>query len=190
MQKAVPNGLGGMAAVMGINLEKAKELAQKAAENHICVAANDNADGQIVISGHIEAIDRAVALASEFGAKRCLKLPVSAPFHCPLMQPAADAMKEALDNVIINQPKVPVIANVIAKEVINPDDIKKLLVEQVTGAVRWRESMLYLQEKAVDNVVELGAGKVLTGLAKRILPDAKALTLNSPQDIEEFIKNI
>lgn len=190
MQKAVPKGIGAMAAVMGINFEKAKELAQKAAEKEICVAANDNADGQIVLSGHSTAIERAVTLAGEFGAKRCIKLAVSAPFHCPLMQPAADEMAIALKEAAVNAPKVPIIANVTAQAVSEPETIKKLLIEQITGVVCWRESMLYLQTKSVDNIVEIGAGKVLTGLVKRIVPDLHALTLNTPQEIEAFIKTI
>ncbi|MGD9639494.1 MAG: ACP S-malonyltransferase [Alphaproteobacteria bacterium] len=190
MQQAVPKGLGGMAAVMGVNLDKAKELAAKAAEDQVCVAANDNADGQIVISGHMEAIDRAVAIASEFGAKRCIKLAVSAPFHCSLMKPAAEKMQEALDNVTMNNPRIPVIANVTAAETTDTKAIKKLLVEQVTGSVRWRESMLYLKERSVDNIIEAGSGKVLSGLSKRILPDAQSLSISSPQDIENFIKTL
>jgi [acyl-carrier-protein] S-malonyltransferase len=190
MQKAVPVGVGSMAAVMGISLEKAKELAAKAAENEVCVAANDNADGQVVLSGHMGAIDRAVELASEFGAKRCVKLPVSAPFHSPLMEPAARVMEEALANVDAKAPIVPVVANVIAEKTSDVDEIKSLLVKQVTGSVRWRESVLYMKEQGVDTLVELGSGKVLSGLLRRIDRSMSAKPINNEKDIEAFLSSL
>lgn len=190
MQKAVPVGQGGMAALIGADLEQAKEIAAEAAQGDICVAANDNAPGQVVISGTMAAIDRAIEIAGKKGIKRAVKLQVSAPFHSPMMQPAADVMKEALAAVEINAPRFPVIMNVTAVPTTDPDEIRKLLVEQVTGTVRWRESMLYAQSQGVDTLVEAGAGKVLTGMAKRIHPELKGIALNTPQDIEEFLKTL
>ncbi|MGN0905390.1 MAG: ACP S-malonyltransferase [Alphaproteobacteria bacterium] len=188
MQKAVPVGQGGMAALIGADLELAREIAAEAAQGEVCVAANDNAPGQIVISGAAAAIDRALEIAAAKGVKRAVKLPVSAPFHSPLMQPAADVMAEALANAEIHTPRFPVVANVTAAPVSDPEEIRRLLVEQVTGSVRWRESMLYLQSQGVDTLVEAGSGKVLTGMAKRIHPELKGIALNTPADIEEFLK--
>lgn len=190
MQDAVPVGKGGMAALLGVDLSQAQEIASAAAQGEICTAANDNAPGQVVISGHMGAIDRAIAIAAEKGFKRSVKLPVSAPFHCALMRPAAEIMAAELDKVTINAPEVPVVANVTATPVSVPEEIRRLLVEQVTGAVRWRESMLYLKGQDVEQIVECGAGAVLAGLMKRIDKDVAAMSLQTPQDIEAFLKTI
>ena len=192
MQKAVPFGVGSMAAVIGVNFEQAMELAKEAEKQtgKICVAANDNADGQIVLSGHMEAIDKVVEIASEYGAKRCLKLPVSAPFHSPLMAPAAEVMKEALDAVVINKPSVPLIANVLAEATSDENVIKEKLVEQICGSVRWRESVMYMKAQGIETLVEVGAGKVLSGLTRRIEKSLTSVSVGSPADIEEFIKTI
>ena len=190
MQQAVPVGQGGMAALIGADLDQAKEIASEAAQGDVCVAANDNAPGQVVLSGTTAAIDRAVEIAAKKGIKRAVKLAVSAPFHSPMMQPAADVMAEALAAVRIKTPRFPVIANVTAQPVTEPEEIQRLLVAQVTGSVRWRESMLFAQENGVDTLVEAGSGKVLTGMAKRIHPELKGIALNTPQDIEEFLKTL
>lgn len=190
MQEAVPVGKGGMAALIGANVEIAREIAEEAAQGDVCVAANDNAPGQVVISGSTAAIDRAVEIAGKKGLKRAVKLAVSAPFHSPMMQPAAVVMEQALAAVDIKDLRFPVIANVTAAPVTKADDIRELLTAQVTGAVRWRESMLFAMENGVDTIVEAGAGKVLSGLAKRISPDLKAVTLNTPADIEAFLKTL
>ncbi|CCZ22283.1 malonyl CoA-acyl carrier protein transacylase [Acetobacter sp. CAG:977] len=188
MQKAVPVGQGGMAALIGVDLAQAQEIAAEAAQGDVCVAANDNAPGQVVISGSTAAIDRALEIAAKKGVKRAVKLAVSAPFHSPMMQPAADVMAEALANAEIHTPRFPIIANVTAAPVSDPEEIRRLLVAQVTGSVRWRESMLYLQSQGVDTLVEAGSGKVLTGMAKRIHPELKGIALNTVADIEEFLK--
>ena len=192
MQKAVPVGQGAMAALMGADLEAAQAIAAEAAAEtgKVCAAANDNAPGQVVISGDAVAVDRAIAIAATKGFKRAVKLPVSAPFHCPLMQPAADAMAEALAGVAMQAPVVPVVANVVARAISEPDEIRARLVEQVCGAVRWRESMLYIKGEGVDTLVELGAGKVLTGLAKRIDKELAGISVQSPADIESFLKTL
>lgn len=190
MQQAVPAGEGGMAALIGVTVEQAKEIAAEAAEGDVCVAANDNAPGQVVISGTTAAIDRAVKIVADKGVKRAVKLAVSAPFHSPMMRPAADVMAQALAEAEIKTPRFPVIANVTARPVTDPAEIRKLLVEQVTGSVRWRESMLFAVENGVDAIVEAGSGKVLTGMAKRISPDLKGIALNTPQDIEDFLKTL
>ena len=187
---ALPAGKGGMAALIGVTVEQAKEIAAEAAEGDVCVAANDNAPGQVVISGTTAAIDRAVKIAADKGVKRAVKLAVSAPFHSPMMRPAADVMAQALAEAEIKAPRFPVIANVTARPVTDPAEIRKLLVEQVTGSVRWRESMLFAVENGVDAIVEAGSGKVLTGMAKRISPDLKGIALNAPQDIEDFLKTL
>ena len=187
MQQAVPVGEGAMAALLGLDLEEARAIAAEAArDGGVCQAANDNAPGQVVISGSRAAVERAIAIAVGRGARRPVMLPVSAPFHCALMQPAADAMAEALASVAIAPPVVPVVANVTAAAVQDPDTIRRLLVEQVTGAVRWRESVLYMKEQGVTDLVECGAGKVLTGLARRIDRDMSAQALNTPEDIDAF----
>ncbi|MBB6211951.1 ACP S-malonyltransferase [Novispirillum itersonii] len=190
MQKAVPVGEGAMAALLGLDLEQAQEIAAAAAQGEVCQAANDNAPGQVVVSGAKAAVERAIALAAEKGAKRSVLLPVSAPFHCALMQPAADAMAEALAGVTINAPVVPVVANVTASAVTAPDDIRRLLVEQVTGAVRWRESVLYMKAQGITTLVECGAGKVLSGLAKRIDKEVAGVALNTPADIDAFLATL
>jgi [acyl-carrier-protein] S-malonyltransferase len=191
MQEAVPVGEGAMAALIGLDLDVAQEVAAEAgADGQVCAAANDNAPGQVVVSGAAAAVERAVELAKEKGAKRAVMLSVSAPFHCALMQPAADAMAEALAHVEIGAPVVPLIANVTAASVIDPDEIRRLLVSQVTAMVRWRESVGLMREAGVDTLIEVGAGKVLTGLAKRIDRDLTAVSLQSPADIEEFLKTV
>ncbi|MFA6279983.1 MAG: ACP S-malonyltransferase [Bdellovibrionales bacterium] len=188
MQKAVPAGIGGMAALLGANVDLAKEIAAAASQGDICVAANDNADGQVVISGNNHAIDRAIALAAEKGLKRCIKLPVSAPFHCPLMQPAADVMREALAQVHLMPPCVPVVSNVTALATSDPDVIRDLLVQQITGSVRWRESVLFMKAHGVDQLVECGSGAVLAGLTKRIDKEITAVSLQTPEDIDAYLK--
>ena len=188
MQKAVPVGVGAMAALLGLDADQATTVATEASANgEICTVANDNGPGQAVVSGHRAAVERATVIAKEKGAKRAMLLPVSAPFHCPLMKPAADAMALALGSVTIRPPVVPVIANVTAATVIDPDEIRRLLVEQVTGMVRWRESMHLMKEAGVTTMIEAGAGKVLTGLAKRIDPEIIAVSLQNPQDIDAFL---
>ncbi len=189
MQRAVPVGEGAMAAVLGLDLDVAREVAEEASQGDVCTAANDNAPGQVVLSGARAAIERAVDIAKEKGAKRSMLLPVSAPFHCALMAPAADEMAEALGAIDINAPVVPLVANVTAEAVSDPDTIRDLLVQQVTGAVRWQESVGYMAENGVTEIVELGAGKVLTGMAKRINRDLVGVSIQSPEDIEEFLKN-
>ncbi len=183
MQEAVPVGEGAMAALLGADLAQAQELAKAAAEGEVCEAANDNAPGQVVISGAKAAIDRAVALAPKFGARRAVLLPVSAPFHCALMQPAAEVMREALTAVEIEAPAVPLVANVLAKPIADPEEIRARLVEQVTGMVRWRETMLYLQANAVSTVYEVGAGRVLSGIARRF-DGIEAKSVGTPEELE------
>lgn len=188
MQAAVPVGVGAMAALLGLDFAQAQEVAQAAAQGQVCTAANDNADGQVVVSGHAEAVDRAIALAAEKGAKRAVKLPVSAPFHCPLMQPAADAMREALASVQMHAPKVPLVANVTAVATSDVEAIRAQLVEQVCGTVRWRESVLWMGNQGVSHLVELGAGKVLSGLTKRINKEMTAESVGLPAEIDAFLK--
>jgi [acyl-carrier-protein] S-malonyltransferase len=190
MQQAVPVGAGAMAALLGVELEAADEIAAAAAQGEVCAAANDNAPGQIVISGSTAAVDRALALAAERGFKRAIKLPVSAPFHCALMQPAADRMAEVLATTKIAFPSVPVIANVTASPTSDPDEIRRLLVEQVTSRVRWRECILKMKDSNVDTIVEIGAGKVLTGLTKRIDRDLVGMAVSTPADVEAFLKTL
>jgi [acyl-carrier-protein] S-malonyltransferase len=188
MQKAVPVGVGAMAALLGIELEPAQEACKEAAQGEVVAVANDNGGGQVVVSGHKAAVERTIETAKPRGAKRGMLLPVSAPFHCPLMQPAADAMREALEKVTLETPSVPLVANVLASEVTNPEAIKQRLVEQVTGMVRWRESVQYMKSQGVDTLVECGTGKVLSGLVKRIDREMAGLALNTPADIEAFLK--
>ena len=183
MQAAVPVGEGAMAALLGADLSQAQELAKAASEGEVCAAANDNAPGQVVISGTRTAIERAVALAPKFGARRAVLLPVSAPFHCALMQPAAQVMQEALSKVKISAPSVPLVANVLASAVCDPEAIRARLIEQVTGMVRWRESMLYLRDQGVDSLYEIGAGRVLTGLARRF-EGFEARSVGTPEELE------
>ncbi len=187
MQKAVPVGHGAMAALLGLDLDTAKAVAAEAGQGEVCDVANDNAPGQVVVSGAIAAVERAVEIAKGKGAKRALLLPVSAPFHCSLMQPAADAMAAALAEVDMQAPLVPVVSNVLAAPISDPAEIRRRLVEQVTGIVRWTESVTWLtREGGVANLVELGTGKVLTGLAKRIAPEASAQAVGTPADIDAF----
>ena len=183
MQSATPVGVGAMAAILGLDFADVASIAREAAQGDVCQAANDNSSGQVVISGHKAAVDRACEIAKAKGAKRAIILPVSAPFHCALMQPAADAMSEALLSVTMNTPSVPVIANVLAGPVSGVDEIRKRLVEQVTGTVRWRECVGYMAAQGVDVFCELGAGKVLTGLLKKNAPEAQGLALGTPDDI-------
>lgn len=190
MQKAVPVGQGSMAAIIGPSLDDVRQIAEDAAQGEICEAANDNSVGQVVISGHKDAIARAVDIATERGAKRAVILPVSAPFHCALMQPAAEAMAEALADTVISAPSVPLIANVTAEKTSDPDQIRALLVQQVTGAVRWRESVIYAKEQGVEKMIEVGAGKVLSGLIRRIDRDIACSNVATPADIEAVLENI
>jgi len=191
MQSAVPVGEGGMTALIGAEIEQAEEVAKEAAASGgVCVVANDNAPGQVVISGTLDALARAGEIAKAKGIKRALPLAVSAPFHCPLMQPAADKMAQALAAVTIRPLAVPVLANVTAKEAGNPDHVRQLLVEQVTGRVRWRESILALRGLTVDTTVEFGGNKVLTGMVKRIDKELASITLDSPADLEAFGKSL
>jgi [acyl-carrier-protein] S-malonyltransferase len=188
MQQAVPVGQGAMAAILGLDLETVLRAANDAEQGEICGVANDNAPGQVVISGHAGAVNRAIELLKAAGAKRALPLPVSAPFHCALMRPAADAMAHALAAVKMNTPAVPVIVNVTARPTSDVAEIQKHLVEQVTGMVRWTESMQWAAgEGGVTELYELGTGKVLTGLAKRIVPDTQAIAVNGPADIDALV---
>jgi [acyl-carrier-protein] S-malonyltransferase len=189
MQAAVPVGEGAMAALLGLGLEAAQEVAADAAQGEVCTVANDNDPNQVVVSGHKAAVERSLEIAKAKGAKRALLLPVSAPFHCPLMQPAADAMAEALATADLRAPAVPVYANVIAAPVDDPSDIRKLLVEQVTGMVRWRESVAAMAEAGVTHFVEFG-GKVLSPMVKRIAPDVKTTSVITMDDIDALVKEI
>jgi [acyl-carrier-protein] S-malonyltransferase len=190
MQQAVPVGEGAMAALLGLDLVAAREVAEEAAEDDVCTCANDNAPGQVVVSGHKAAVERAIEVAGEKGARRAVLLPVSAPFHCSLMQPAADAMAEALDGISIRQPVVPLVANVTAAQVIDPDTVRAQLVEQVTAMVRWRESVLYMKDQGVETLIEVGAGKVLSGLARRIDRELTGKSLQQPGDFDDIIKEL
>jgi [acyl-carrier-protein] S-malonyltransferase len=186
MQNAVPVGQGAMAALLGLEYDAALEVAREAAQGEVCDAANDNGGAQVVVSGHKAAVERAVALAQAKGAKRAIMLAVSAPFHCALMQPAADAVREALGSVTVNVPAVPVVANVEAAPIADPGAIRDALVRQVTGTVRWRESVAYMAAQGVDSFYEVGSGKVLTGLVKRIAAGASAAAIGGPEDIAAF----
>ncbi|WP_024816324.1 ACP S-malonyltransferase [Methylopila sp. 73B] len=183
MQKAVPVGAGAMAALLGLDLETARSVASEAAEGEVCQAANDNAPGQVVVSGAKAAVERAIAIAKTQGAKRAVLLPVSAPFHCALMQPAADVMAEALAGVKISAPKAPLVANVTASPLNDPEDIRQRLIEQVTGAVRWRESVGFMANAGVTRFIEIGAGKVLAGLVKRNAEGATGESVGAPDDV-------
>jgi [acyl-carrier-protein] S-malonyltransferase len=190
MQKAVPVGVGAMAALLGLQIELAREVAEAAAQGQICAVANDNSPGQIVVSGHAAAVERAVAFAAERGARRSIMLSVSAPFHSPLMAPAADIMAEALAEAALERPAVPLVANVSAKPTSEPEEIKQLLVEQVTHMVRWRETVLLFAENEVEEVVELGAGRVLSGLVKRIDKTLASVSVGAPAEIEALVKRL
>ncbi len=186
MQKAVPVGAGAMAALIGLELDEVKAIAAEVTSVGICAAANDNGGGQVVLSGQKPAVERAVEVAKLRGAKRAMMLPVSAPFHCPLMQPAADAMAEALAKVSVKPPLVPLVANVLAQPISEPADIVRCLVAQITGTVRWRESVVFMVQSGVTSFYETGAGKVLTGLIKRIAEAATASAIGTPEDISRF----
>jgi [acyl-carrier-protein] S-malonyltransferase len=186
MQKAVPVGVGAMAALLGLDFEAASAVAGEAAQGQVCQAANDNGAGQVVVSGDKAAVERAVEIAKEKGAKRAMLLPVSAPFHCALMQPAADVMAEALSNVAVKAPVVPVVSNVLAKPIQDPAEIVRALVAQVTGTVRWRESVDSMARAGVTTFYEVGAGKVLSGLVKRIADGASASAIGTPDDVAAF----
>jgi [acyl-carrier-protein] S-malonyltransferase len=195
MQQAVPVGAGAMAAILGAEIDAAVEIAQAAEENpdgppEVCEAANDNAPGQVVVSGHRGAVERAIKIAAGKGFRRAIMLPVSAPFHCRLMQPAADAMEEALASQTIGPLAVELVANVTAAPVSTPSEVRRLLVRQVTGRVRWRESVLAMKAMGVDRIVELGAGKVLTGLVRRIDGEIAGSAVGTPADIENFMKSL
>lgn len=187
MQRAVPVGVGAMAALLGLEFDQADAIARQAAGDEVCSAANDNANGQVVISGHAGAVARAIDLAKEAGAKRAIELPVSAPFHCALMQPAAEEMAAALADTRFNAPSVPVVCNVTAAAENDPEKLRANLVQQVTGVVRWRESVSWMAAQGVTQMVELGAGKVLTGMVKRIEKDVAASALNNADDITDFL---
>ena len=188
MQKAVPVGEGAMAAILGPDLDVVAKVAEEAAQGEVCAVANDNSPGQVVISGHKAAIDRACELAKAAGAKRALPLAVSAPFHCSLMQPAAEAMAEALAGTNLKAPVVPVVANVTVEAVTNPATIRELLVRQVSGRVRWTESVLYMKSHGVTETLEIGNGKVLSGLTRRIDKELAASNISEPGDLDNFAK--
>ena len=188
MQEAVPVGEGAMAALLGLDMDVASKVADEAGQGEICTTANDNANGQVVISGTKAAVERAMQIAKCNGAKRGVLLPVSAPFHCALMAPAADIMAEALSSVRMNTPVVPLVANVTASEVSDAAEIRRLLVEQVTGMVRWREGVLFMRTNGVNQLVEIGTGKVLCGLARRIDSNMTAQCIGTPADAEAFLK--
>ena len=196
MQKAVPVGVGAMAALLGVDIDQARDIAANASgddpvtgDKRICAAANDNAPGQVVVSGHRAAVERAIAIAAERGFKRSVMLPVSAPFHCELMRPAADTMAKALAESNLRAPAVPLVANVTAEPTSDPIEIRGLLIEQITATVRWRESVLAMRAAGVDRLVEAGAGKVLAGLARRIDKELIATSLGTPADIEALLKS-
>ncbi len=192
MQEAVPVGKGAMAALLGLDLEAVEAIAAAAAAagKGVCAAANDNAPGQVVVSGAREAVERAIEIAKERGARKCVELPVSAPFHSPLMAPVADVMAEALADTAMAPPKVPLVSNITAEAVTDPEIIRRLLVEQVTGMVRWRESVLYMRSRGVETVAELGTGRVLTGLTRRIDRELVGVSVETPADVESFLKTV
>lgn len=190
MQNAVAIGDGRMTAILGLGLDEVTKIAEMASDKGICEIANDNAPGQIVLSGQSAAVERAMTLAKENGAKRALTLDVSAPFHCALLQPAAEIMGKALASVTIRAPHPPLISNVIAEQVNQPNQIRKLLVEQVTNRVRWRESVLWMKSKGVDNLVEVGTGKVLTNLSRRIDNEVSGHSIEKPDDLDQFLNSI
>ncbi len=187
MQKAVPVGVGAMAAVLGLDLPDVQDIVKSAADSDICDAANDNSTGQVVVSGHKAAVERAVALATERGAKRAVMLPVSAPFHCKLMEPAAEVMRDALNSAEFSAPALPVVTNITAQAETDPDTLRNLLVDQITGMVRWRESVQWMASQGVDTLVELGSGKVLSGLTRRIDKSVTSLNAETPEEVETLI---
>ena len=186
MQKAVPVGTGAMAALLGLDFEQAAAVAAEAAQGEVCEAANDNGGGQVVVSGHKAAVDRAVEIARQKGARRAMLLPVSAPFHCALMQPAADAMAQALAEVAMRRPVVPLVANVLAKPISDPDEIVPALIAQVTGTVRWRASVAFMAGAGVSTFCEVGAGRVLSGLVRRIAEGAIGWSVGTPEEVVSF----
>lgn len=190
MQQAVPVGEGAMAALLGLDFAEAAAVAAEAAQGEVCQAANDNAPGQVVVSGRKAAVERAIEIAKGRGARRAVLLPVSAPFHCALMQPAAEAMAAAFETVTFNAPAVPLVANVLAGPTSDPDEIRRRLVEQVTGTVRWRESIEWMASAGVDTAFEIGTGKVLTGMVKRIAKDMTGVAVNSPDDIAALLERL
>ncbi len=190
MQKAVPVGEGAMAALLGIDLDVAATSAETASQGAVCSAANDNAPGQVVISGARDAVMRAMAMAPDHGARRCIELPVSAPFHCALMAPAAEVMRDALAETAMAVPAAPLVANVTARAETDPDQIAAHLVEQVTAMVRWRESMLFMRDSGVENLVELGAGKVLSGLARRIDRELNGVSVEQPDELMALLETL
>ena len=187
MQKAVPIGVGAMAAILGLNFELVEKIAQEASQKQVCQAANDNDPNQVVISGNLEAVERAIILAKEKGAKRALILPVSAPFHCELMQPASDVMAEAFSKVSFKIPSSPIVANYTALPVVDPSEIQNLLIKQITGRVRWRETINFISRNGVDKVIEIGSGKALTGMIRRINKDINCYNIGSPDDLNKFL---
>jgi [acyl-carrier-protein] S-malonyltransferase len=190
MQAAIPVGKGAMTALLGVGIDAARKVAEAAAQGEVCQVANDNEPTQVVLSGDKSALDRVPEIGKAYGVRRAVPLPVSAPFHCALMQPAADAMREALANVAVNTPVVPVIANVLAQPISDPDEIRKSLVEQVTGTVRWRECVTYMTANGVTDVYEIGAGKVLAGLAKRIDAALNATSVGTPADVDAALARL
>ncbi|MDJ0942919.1 MAG: ACP S-malonyltransferase [Kiloniellales bacterium] len=190
MQAAVPVGEGAMAALLGLDLEAATEVAEAAAQGEVCAPANDNAPGQVVVSGHKAAVERALEVAAERGARKSVLLPVSAPFHCSLMAPAAEAMAEALGQTPPREPRLPLVSNVSAEAVTDPESIRYLLVQQVTEMVRWRESVLFMKARGIDTLIELGAGKVLSGLTRRIDRDLTGMAVGGPGDVEALQKSL
>lgn len=190
MQKAVPVGVGAMAALLGLDFATAKAVAEEAAMGEVCQAANDNDPGQVVVSGHKDAVERAVEIAKGKGAKRAVLLPVSAPFHCALMEPAAKVMADALGAVDINRPVVPVVANVVAEAISDPATIRSLLVNQVTGSVRWRESVLWMGQNGVTEIWEVGAGKALSGMVRRINRDIGCTAVGTPEDVAAAVASL
>ena len=187
MQKAVPIGVGAMAAILGLNFELVEKIAQEASQKQVCQAANDNDPNQVVISGNLEAVERAIILAKEKGAKRAIILPVSAPFHCELMQLASDVMAEAFSKVSFRIPSSPIVANYTALPVVDPSEIKNLLIKQITGRVRWRETINYISQNGVDKVIEIGSGKALTGMIRRINKDINCYNIGSSDDLNKFL---
>ena len=190
MQQAVPVGEGAMAALLGLEIDDARAVAEEASKTGVCAVANDNSSGQAVVSGARVAVEKAIELAAAKGARKSILLPVSAPFHCPLMQPAADRMAEALESTTIQAPVVPVVANVTASPEQVPETIRRLLVEQVTATVRWRESVLAMKEHGIGTLVEMGCGKVLSGLVRRIDRELEGLSVETPADLEAFLKTV
>ena len=190
MQAAVPLGKGAMAAILGLPLKDVEEVVLEASQNEICEVANDNSDGQVVVSGNVSAVERSIEIAKNKGAKRGILLPVSAPFHCQLMQSAADVMKDALESSSLSIPELPVITNVNAQPVRDPDEIRDLLIEQITKKVRWRESIIALSDLGVEHIFEIGSGKVLCGLTRRINSDLKAQTITTPAEVDSFLLSL